>query len=179
MTEQPRTITDHTEAYRDCYPDTASTILVVQSSGSVLIRLWKGRGRRYLLDVTYCPCGRADRAFALSDASIDALYSPTARQARKLIKAARAGWSLLDYDFGPFYFPTASHDAKDTTMMPMQVRAARTWRAAKLAYRGTIAPRKVLFVARTGAPSVLGKDGNMVFTDRALERIYFQTQPRT
>lgn len=62
-------------------------------------------------------------------------------------------------------------------MMPIHIRAKRTWRAVKLAYRGAITPRKVLFVARTGAPSVIGKQGRMVFTDHALERIYFQTQP--
>ena len=59
------------------------------------------------------------------------------------------------------------------SMMPMQVRVKRSLRAFALAWKGEVAWTKVGFVALTGAPAIVAKDGAMRFTDSALAKIYF------
>jgi len=58
-------------------------------------------------------------------------------------------------------------------VIPIQIRVKRTLRAARHAWNGDVAWRKVAFVARTGAPAVVSKAGAMCFTDKALEKIFF------
>lgn len=57
--------------------------------------------------------------------------------------------------------------------MPIHIRIRRTLRAAAHAWHGDVAWSKVGFVARTGAPAVVAKDGAMRFTDKGLETIFF------
>lgn len=57
--------------------------------------------------------------------------------------------------------------------MPLHIRIRRTFRAVGHAWQGNVAWSKVGFVARTGAPAVVAKDGAMYFTDRGFEQIFF------
>lgn len=57
--------------------------------------------------------------------------------------------------------------------MPLHIRIRRTLRAVAHAWRGDIAWSKVGFVARTGAPAVITDDGEMWFTDKGFQAIYF------
>lgn len=57
--------------------------------------------------------------------------------------------------------------------MPLHIRIRRTCRAVAHAWRGDVGWSKVCFVARTGAPAVVAKDGSMYFTDRGFEKIFF------